>query len=162
MNPARRSLFSIRVHPFPAVLFLYVRQVVDEERRFFIQKLSVTLRGARPRALHGAACKASERVRRTGCFRPAINQQNPLKPGGRELPIPTTVRRACPSWRGQPNRWQTPRQKEPRQYGSGRGGRKTCGGWFSLERWEPGVLEEFEHQPSGKPARPEGRIPHGV
>lgn len=30
----------------------------------------------------------SERVRPTGCFREAVNQQNPLKPGVRELPIP--------------------------------------------------------------------------
>jgi hypothetical protein len=34
--------------------------------------------------------------------------------------------------------------------------------WFSFERCEPGMPEQFEHQPSGKPARPEGRIPHGV
>ena len=30
----------------------------------------------------------SERVRPTGGFREAVNQQNPLKPGVRELPIP--------------------------------------------------------------------------
>ncbi|WP_352904697.1 reverse transcriptase domain-containing protein [Mesorhizobium sp. M0700] len=41
----------------------------------------------------------SERVRPTGCFRGAVNQQNPLKPGVRELPIPRTARPASPPWR---------------------------------------------------------------
>jgi hypothetical protein len=41
----------------------------------------------------------SERVSPTGGFREAENQQNPLTPGERELPIPTTVRPASPPWR---------------------------------------------------------------
>jgi hypothetical protein len=48
-------------------------------------------------------------VRQIGCFRRAINQQNPSKPDGRGLPIPHAVRPASLPWRGKPNRWRTPR-----------------------------------------------------
>ena len=47
------------------------------------------LRGVRGPSRHAVQRGArSERMRPTGCFRKAVNQQNPLKPGVRELPIP--------------------------------------------------------------------------
>ncbi len=70
------------------------------------------LRGVRNPSRHTVQRGArSERVRPTGCFREAVNQQNPLKPGVRELPIPRTARPASPPWRGKPNRWPKPRQR---------------------------------------------------
>ena len=48
------------------------------------------LRGVKDPSRHTVQRGArSKRVRPTGGFREAINQQNPLKPGGRGLPIPS-------------------------------------------------------------------------
>jgi hypothetical protein len=64
-----------------ALLSLSVRQVVDEERRFFIPKLSVTLRGARPRALRGAA-RRGKRTGEAGRVLPAGHKSaEPVKAG---------------------------------------------------------------------------------
>ncbi len=55
------------------------------------------LRGVRDPFRHTVQRGArSERVRPTGGFREAKNQQNPLKPGVRGLPIPRTARPASP------------------------------------------------------------------
>ena len=80
-NPAERSLYPAGFTPFPALLLLLVRQVVDEERRFFITKLSVTLRGARPRALRGAA-RRGKRTGEAGRVLPAGHKSaEPVKAG---------------------------------------------------------------------------------
>ena len=80
-NPAERSLYPAGFTLFPALLLLLVRQVVDEERRFFIPKLSVTLRGGRPRALRGAA-RRGKRTGEAGRVLPAGHKSaEPVKAG---------------------------------------------------------------------------------
>ena len=59
-NPAERSLYPAGFTLFPALLFLLVRQVVDEERRFFIAKAVSDLAGWKtPRS---ARCSAQRQA----------------------------------------------------------------------------------------------------
>ena len=161
--PAKCSLTRTGLHPPRPPSRSLVRQVVDEERRFFITKLSVTLRGARPRALRGAA-RRGKRTGEADRVLPAGHKSaEPVKAGRPGTSDPdyglasvSVMERETEPTADAPSRGASPMRKWARR---------------SKDLWSAGSLlrdanrgcpSDFGHQPSGKPARPEGQIPHGV
>jgi hypothetical protein len=129
----------------------------------FITKLSVTLRGARPRALLGAA----SRGKRTG----EANRVLPVRHKSAE-PVKAGQGRTSDSTPGPASVSVMERETEPMADAPLRG-TSPMRKWarWSQDLWSAGSLlrganrgcpKDIGHQPSGKPARPEGQIPHGV
>ena len=150
-------------HGLPTALSLFVRQVVMKKGGVFITKLSVTLRGERPRALLGAASRGKQTGEANRVLPARHTSAEPVKAGqaGTSDPVPgpasvsvmereTEPMADAPSKGSSPNRKWARRSQDLRSAGSP---------WRDGTR---GCSKGTGRQPPGKPARPGGQIPHGV
>jgi hypothetical protein len=140
-----------------------VRQVIDEERRSFIIKLLVTLRGARPRTLRGAARRRKQMGEASRVLPARHKSAEPVKAGqeGTSDPSPgpasmSVMVRATEPMAEAPLRVTSPTRKWARRSKDLR----SAGSLLrDANRRRP---NHFGRQSLGKPARPKDQIPHGV
>jgi hypothetical protein len=129
----------------------------------FITKLSVTLRGARPRALLGAARRGKQTGEANRVLPGRHKSAEPVKAGqaGTSDPVPgpasvSVMERETEPTADAPSRGSSPIRKWARRSQDLRSAGSL------LRDANRGCSKGIGHQPSGKPARPEGQIPHGV
>jgi hypothetical protein len=154
---------ALPAYLLPAALFLSVRQVIDEERRSFIIKLLVTLRGARPRTLRGAARRRKQMGEASRVLPARHKSAEPVKAGqeGTSDPSPgpasmSVMVRATEPMAEAPLRVTSPTRKWVRRSKDLR----SAGSLLrDANRRRP---NHFGRQSLGKPARPKDQIPHGV
>ena len=140
-----------------------MRQVVDEERRFFIAKSLITSRGKRPRALRGAA-RGDKRTGEADRVLPASRKSaEPVETGRADTSASVSGPVREPAMeRGTEPMAEAPSQHQSRQRGSGRDGRKAGGESDRTKGIRTEGVQPTARQPLEKPARSGCRIPHGV
>lgn len=101
-------------------------------------------------------------MRPTGCFREAVNQQNPLKPGVRELPIPNRPGQRVRQGEGNRTDGRSLVMRVLTDSEVGEAVARLVERQRAIDGRALGTSGITRGQQPGKPARPGCRNPHGV